>query len=744
MMKKTYLLISGATLCCVPLAYAAQAQTSSGIEQAVPVPQTEEPSGAGDIVVTAQRRSERLQDIPMAITALNAESFERAPVANLIDVQTSVPNLNISPRGGSGVIAIRGIGFAVVTAGAEGSVALHTDGVYQSRPFAALSGLFDVNRIEVARGPQGTLYGRNSTGGAINIISEKPTDAPSGYLDISFGNYSDLSLEGAISGPIVGDKLLARVSAKMQERDGYGTNATTGKDVDDLKSRAVRAILDFRPSDGVSFLLEGDYFKRDDAAGATHFGGCLQACGPNAAVSRGWTVPSNPRAVFSDLNQVNVAEDYGVSLRSQAELPFADLSSLTAYRRGSMTNIFDLDGTAQPGGRNSREENYETFSQELQIGRSSRSIDWIVGLYYFHENNYARANGLFPPFLAPIADVYFQGGTLRTDAYAAFGELGYHVTPKMTVTLGGRYSDERKRIIDEFVYLRGPTGPITGRQAAPTAAVPCTTCLGLQDRASFSSFSPKFGARYEFSRNQQIYATVQKGFKSGGFAVGAVTPSFRPETIWSYEAGLKASWFDRALVTNLAVYHYDYQDLQLGQVLTTATVVTNAARAKVDGVELEWRLAIDSHFSLDGFVANNRARFSSYGSRNPGIAGSQILDLRGNLLPNAPKWTGKMGAQYQTEAFDGSLTLRAEAFASSRVYFSEFNDVANSQRPYWLANANIRYDSTDDWYASLYLNNIFDKTIVAGTVVFTPLVGAFINRQYLPPRSYGVRIGKKF
>src|SRR3546814_3101244 len=120
---------------------------------------------------------------------------------------------------------------------------------------------------------------------------------------------------------------------------------------------------------------------------------------------------------------------------------FADLSSLTAYRRGSMTNIFDLDGTAQAGGRNSREENYDTFSQELQIGRSSRSIDWIVGLYYFHGNNYARANGLFPPFLAPIADVYFQGGTLRTDAYAAFGELSYHVTPKMTVTLGGRYSD---------------------------------------------------------------------------------------------------------------------------------------------------------------------------------------------------------------------------------------------------------------------------------------------------------------
>ncbi|WP_167539655.1 TonB-dependent receptor [Sphingobium xenophagum] len=745
-----YLFLAATALGCVSMAGVAHGQAIAEPSQAGPETpvlggdQTDQQGGLADIVVTAQRRSERLQDIPMAITALSGELLERSPVTNLVDVQTSVPNLNISPRLGSGVVAIRGIGFGVLTAGAEGSVALHRDGVYQSRPFAALSGLFDVDRIEVARGPQGTLYGRNATGGAINIISKRPSTKASGYMDLAYGNYGDLSVEGAFGGALVADRLLARVSARVQERDGYGTNLTNGRDIDDLKTRAIRGMLEFRPSDSTNFLLQGDYFKRDDKAGATHFRRCVQTpCGPNAATNRGFPIPADPRDVFSDIDPVNISEDYGISLRSELDLSFADLTSLTAFREGSLEAVFDQEGTAQPG-QNTREEDYKTFSQELQLGRSSGSLDWIVGLYYFHEKNFARANGLFPPFLAAIISQYFQGGRVETNAYAAFGELSYHVTPKLTLIVGGRYSKESKRIMDERTFLRGPTGPITARQAAPTPDVPCTVCLGLPDKVSFSSFSPKFGARYQFSNNQQIYATAQKGFKSGGFAIGAVAPAFDPETIWSYEAGLKASWFDRALTTNLAVYHYDYKGLQLGQAISTATVVTNAAQAKVDGVELEARLAIGKNFSIDGFGAYNHARFTSYNSRNPAITGSPILDLSGNLLPNAPKWSGKIGAQYEAPVFGGSLTVRGELFVSSRVFFTEFNNESNGQRSYQLANANIRYEGADDWYLSLYMNNIFDKTVIAGSAVFTPLVGAIINEQYLPPRTYGIRVGKKF
>lgn len=729
---------------CIALANPAEGQEQASAP--VPANVTADAANAAadnDIVVTAQRRSERLQDIPMAVTALGGDALQRAPVSNLADIQTAVPNVNISLRNGSGVVAIRGIGYDIVTSGADGSVAIHSDGVYASRPAAALSSLFDVERIEVARGPQGTLYGRNATGGAINIISRRPTEEAEGYLDLSYGNYNALAVEGALSGPIVSDKLLARISAKVEERDGWGKNLYNGRDVDDLKSRAVRGMLELRPSDTVSFLLIGDYFRRDDSANAYHFIGCVTpVCNANAAVNRGFTVPSNPRDVNQDIQAGFRPEQYGLSFTAKVELPFADLTAISGYRDGRSYFIGDFDATAQLGSFITREENYRTFSQELQLGRSSGQIDWIVGAFYFNERNYARANGAFPPFQAPVLGALFQGGTLRTDAYAAFGELSYHVTPKLTLTVGGRYSEEKKRLRDEFTFTNGPRN-IVARQASPTAAIPCVVCRGLPDRADFNAFTPKFGAQYKFSPRQMVYANVQKGFKSGGFAIGAVTPAFNPETIWSYEAGIKAEWFDRALSTNLSAYHYDYKNLQVGQIVGVGTVITNAGAARIDGVELESRLKL-GRLSFDGFGAYNHARFTSYVAANPAVNVAVPLDLSGNLLSNAPKWTGKLGAEYATPVGGGTIVARGEVFASSRVYFSPFNNETNSQRPYALLNANLRYEGTGGWYGSLFMTNIADRLVRSGSIVSSAAAGAFVAVQYLPPRTFGFKVGRNF
>lgn len=740
---KAHLIASAAVAALIAPAHAQSTDAAPAASQD-PAAFEPEASGVQDIVVTAQRRSERLQDIPMAITALGGEALERSPVTNLSDIQTSVPNVNISPRNSSGVVSIRGIGFDIVTAGAEGSVAIHTDGVYQSRPVSALSGLFDVERIEVARGPQGTLYGRNATGGAINIISRRPTAEVEGYVDLSYGNYNAVSLEAGLSGPIIGDKLMARIATKIERRDGWGTNLANGRDIDNLKSTALRGMLEFEPSEAVSFLLAGDYFRRDDNAYAVHFAGCVTAtCGPNAATSRGYTLPSDERDVSNDVQPINRPEAYAVSLTGRIALPFADLTSISAYRAGSAYYLFDFDGTAQPGAFLTREEDYRTFSQELQLGHSGGALDWIVGLFYFNERNQARANGAFPPFLAPALSRYFQGGTLHTDAYAAFGEASYHINPQLTLTVGARYSSERKRIRDEFTFTNGPAN-LVARQAAPTAQIACVTCRGLPDEANFNAFTPKFAVRYQPSADKQIYATVQKGFKSGGFAVGAVTPAFNPETIWSYEVGLKATWFDRMLTTNIAAYHYDYSDLQVGQVAGVATIIRNAGAAKVDGVEAELRLALGEHFKLDGFVAYNHARFTAYRSANPAIPGSLELDLAGNLLSNAPEWTGKIGAEYTSRIANGTVTLRGDVFASSRVFFSPFNNLTNSQAPYELVSASLRYDDDRDWYVSAFINNVADTSVKSGSIVTSLTTGAFVIAQYLPPRTYGVRIGKKF
>jgi len=680
----------------------------------------------------------------MSITALTGDSLDRAPISNIADIQMSVPNVNISLRNSAGVVAIRGIGFDILTAGADGSVAIHTDGVYQSRPSAALGSLFDVERIEVARGPQGTLYGRNATGGALNVISRKPTSSLEGHVDITYANYNALTIEGAVGGPIAGDRLMARIAAKVEERDGWGTNLANGRDVDDLKSRALRGMLEFRPSDTVSFLLAGEYFKRDDSGAASHVIGCITPiCGPNAAFNRGFPLPSDPRDVDHDFQPTYRPEQYGASLTARVELPFADLTSISGYRDGNFYWITDFDGTRQPGAFLTREENYKTFSQEIQLSNSSGALDWVLGGFYFHEKNYARANGHFVPFLAPAVTEYFQGATLFTDAYAAFGEATWHATDKLSLTIGGRFSHERKKIEGEFTFTRGPVN-ITARQGAPTAAIPCVVCRGLPDTVSFDAFTPKFGAQYKFSRNQMLYVTVQKGFKSGGFAAGAITPSFEPETIWSYEVGLKADWFDRVLTTNIAAYHYDYKDLQVGQVVGNTTQIGNAASAKVDGVEAELLLKLGSGFSIDGFGSYNHARIDTYVVPNVAINPALPLDLSGNLLANAPEWSGKLGVQYAAPLSRGTLTLRGEVFSSSRVYFSTFNDLTNYQPGYTLLNANIRYEHDDDWYANLFMTNITDKLVRGGGVVSSGTVGALVAVNYLPPRSYGITIGKRF
>jgi iron complex outermembrane recepter protein len=697
-----------------------------------------------DIVVTAQRRSQRLQDIPLAVTALSGAALDSGAISNIMDLQTAAPNVNISLRSGAGVVNIRGIGYDVITAGADGSVAIHSDGVYQSRPAIALSALFDVDRIEIARGPQGTLYGRNATGGAVNLISRKPTSESEGYINASYGNYNALSVEGAISGPIAGDVLTARIAAKVEENDGFGTNIYNGKGIDDLKSRAIRASLDFRPNSTVDLLLVGEYFKRDDSAGAFHIVGCVTTtCNAFAATNRGYSLPANPWNVNEDQQAGYRPEQSSLVLTAKVKLPFADLTSISGYRDGSSYFIADLDGTAQPSAFITREENYKTFSQELQLGRSGEAVDWIIGAYYFHEKNYARANGHFPLFAAPTASIFFQGGTQFTDAYAAFGELSYHATSSLTLTVGGRYSNEKRRLENEFTFTNGPINMVA-RQAAPTAAIPCVTCRGLTDTAKFNSFTPKVSAQYKIDPRKMLYVTAQKGFKSGGFAIGAVTPAFVPETIWSYEAGLKADWFDRALTTNISAYHYDYKNLQVGRVgPSLATVIDNAASAKIDGVEVEFRLKAGEHLSFDGFGAYNRARFTSYFSFNPNDP-SQNPDLSGNLLSNAPKWTGKIGAEYGADAWDGRLTLRGEIFTSSRVFFSPYNNVRNSQAAYTLGNMSLRYEGSGAWSASIYVNNVTDRLVRAGSSIGNVFVGRVITVSYLPPRVYGIKVGRKF
>ena len=698
------------------------------------------PPALEQVIVTAQKRQENLQDVPFAVSAIGADALDTYEVNNLLDLRDMVPNASFQQRLSSGVITIRGIGFDVITAGADSSVAVHTDGVYISRPPAALVGLYDIDRIEIARGPQGTLYGRNSTGGVIDIITHKPTEDTEGYIDVGVGNYNAVDVEGALGGALVQDKLLARIAFKTDDHGGYGTNLYNGSDIDNLRTQAMRLELLLNATDKLSFLLISDLFWENDNAFALHYLGpytpnCSGSGGAAILVcpaTHGFVPPSDPFDVSQDAPTRDQRRFYGNSLTSTLDLDWAKLVSITGERHTHTYYRGDLDGTSDPLADNlSREEDANQLSQEFQLSGDTVRLPWLFGLYYFHETDFARANGYFAaPVPAPLDGPYFQGANLTTDAYAAFGQATYHLTDALSATAGGRYSDETRQIANEQLKL-GVTD--TFRADLP-----------LADQATFDAFTPKASLEYKYGSSGSTYVTIQKGFKSGGFAAGSLQPAFLPESVWDYEAGLKATWWQDHLLTNLAAFHYDYRDLQQGIVAGTSTIIGNVPKARIDGFEFETKAVMSSHFSVDANGGYLNARFGSYSDIDSG-RDNELFVLDGNHLSQAPKVSGTLGAQYMTPTPGGKLTLRGEAYSSSRVYFTPFNVPIVSQGPYTLENAFVTWDSeAGPWAVSAFVKNISDKAVVSSAFVSAAFVGAAVDAALLPPRTFGINVKRSF
>ena len=693
-----------------------------------------------EVTVTAQKRSENLQDVPLAVSAIGGDVLVGRQANNLLDLQGLVPNTSLQQRLSSGVVTIRGIGFDTLTAGADSSVAVQTDGVYISRPPAALAGLYDIDRIEVVRGPQSTLYGRNSTGGAVNIVTNKPTADTEGYVDVGVGNYDAVNVEGAVGGSLVQDKLLGRIAVKTDDHGGYGTNLFNGRDIDNLHTRAVRAELLLNATDKINFLLVSDYFWESDSAFALHY---LGPYTPNCSgsggaailvcpVTHGFVAPNDPFDVDQDSQTVNQRRFYGTSLTSSFDLDWAKLVAITGVRHTHSYWVGDLDGTSLPLAKGlSREEDGNQFSQELQLSGEAARTQWLLGLYYFHETDFARATAYFgPPVPAPLVGPYFQGANLTTDAYAAFGQATYPFTDALSATVGGRFSDETRQIANEQLKV-GVSD--TFRADRP-----------LPDQVTFDAFTPRTSLEYKYDRDGLVYVTIQKGFKSGGFAAGSVQPAFQPETIWDYEVGIKSTWLQERLLTNLGAFHYDYRNLQQGIVSGTSTIIGNVPKAKVDGVEFETRMLLGRHFSIDANGGYLDARFGDYATLDSG-RNNELFVLDGNSLSQAPRFSGTLGAQYVTPILRGDLTLRGEAYGSSRVYFTPFNVPINSQSGYALENAFVTWGNAPGLPSvSVFVKNIADRAVVASSFVSTAFVGAAVDAALLPPRTFGVDVRWKF
>lgn len=712
--------------------------------------------GLGDIVVTAQRRSESLQKVPIAITAVDSAELARSGIKDLSGIAAIVPNLNLGQQLGVAKISLRGIGLENISAGAEGSIAFHVDGVFQSRSITALSSFYDVEQVEVLRGPQGTLYGRNATGGSINIRTREPTEALTGYADATVGNYGRYTINGAISGALAPGVLLARVAFQTDNHDGYGRNLITGRAIDDLSTRSIRGKLLFTPTDRLSLEVTGDYHRQRDRSGGYHYLGAGGFSAPGVPITPtglafGGQVASNVRDISNESDPSNHVRFWGVSGKLVYDLGGGtEIRSLTAYRRTDYTTRSDLDSTSALLAPLVQAERDKQFSEELQLTGKTDRLTWIVGLFYFHENDAGLISvpfstqlfGFPPPYR--VVQGYYGGGYIKTDALAGYGQASYEVVDKLRLTLGARYSSEKKTDHDVFAFdLASPVGP-----GEPAGAVT------LDRSKRFKAFTPRVAVDYQVDPNALLYASWSRGFKSGTYNLAALQAPVDPEKVSAFEAGLKSTILDRRLRLNLAGFYYKYKDLQVGKVVGQSLLLENAANATIYGLEAELQAKLGPRFDVNANGSWLHARFDNYVSADPARPygdgrtidnGLPAFDLAGNTLSQSPNFTFFVGGEYHQPSRVGTFTLRGEVAWKDRSFFTPFNRETVGQGANTKANAFLNWVSTSERLSgSLFVKNLTNRTTVSNSFVSSALVGFAINGYLDEPRTYGATIGVKF
>jgi iron complex outermembrane receptor protein len=612
------------------------------------------PGGLEEIVVTARRREESLQTAPVSVAAFTAAALERQGIDTLVDLGSHVPNLSmISGQGGGATqtqVSIRGVGQSDFILTSDQSVGLYVDGVYLPRSLGAALDLIDIERIEVLRGPQGTLFGRNTTAGAIQIISAPPEDAFLAKAELTTGSFDRLDFKGSLNMPL-GERIASRISLASLNQDGYGTRLfdnTEGADTDVLAGRAA-----FRTelTDSLQADLILDYSRKRGYAGLERLVN-IDPSDPNLAfynstlVSQGLP-PADERFITSDVHTTLAGsrnqddnEMGGASLTlawSGAALRF---KSITAWRTLEVQSGYDFDGTPYPLAEQALNLDQEQISQELQLSGDAlgERLQWMTGLFYFGEDAQDLQDVPFYQPLVATGDGSFvrvPGGfslisfiSQDTRSYAAYGQGTYRFTDKWSATAGLRYTDEKKTLAS---YL------ITGAFVRPPGTV----------SESWSDLSPRLGLEYRISDRAMTYVSASRGFRSGGFNGRNISPdppqSYDPETIWAYELGLKTETDNRRLRFNSAVFYYDYSDFQgltLGSFSGLVINVGNIAKVEMYGAEFDLAARPTEALQLSlaaGYTHHDIAEVEP---------GAQITIRPDTRLVNAPEWTATAAIDY--------------------------------------------------------------------------------------------------
>ncbi len=721
-------------------------QTPTPGAEVTPTPATsEDPNTVDEVIVTATRRAQNLQDVPIAISAVDGDTLQDQQVSDLLELQGLVPGLQINRNNAVVTLTMRGVGTNFRVQGVDTTVALHTDGVYISSSNAAQAAFFDVERLEVVRGPQGVLYGRNASGGAVNIITRQPTREFGGYATATYGNYNALELETAFGGPIVEDRVLYRVGAYRRTRDGFGENFTTGEDNQDLDEWGVRGVLQFIPTDRLNVFVRADYYHGDDnSTGTEALPGsapgrartCLPtpaACAPGRtrAETLGGVIATTPRDSFGNVQTERDLHVYGAALEAVYEInDQLTFKSLTGARYVDSYVQTDQDQT-----RLSVNDPFQQtvtggqFSQEFQLNYDGERFYAVAGAYYFREKRNATTLLAFPAldFLPAVnfGDV-FQRGNNQTEAMAVFGNVDIDLTDTVTLGVGARFSTEEKSTEGNNVTIFGPLRTIA------------------EVEETFEAFTPRVTLTWEPRPELTVFGSISRGFKSGQFALA--TPAFaRPEILIDYEGGVRGRLFDGAVRYSLGAFYYDFEDVQLQLFSGPVNSITNAPSANAYGVEfaLDWALPNDFRFHVD--ITYEQSEYEGLITDNPNT-GLANQDLSGFSFPYTPEWSYVMFLEKDVNwGRYGTGTFRIEDQFNGDTFLDIYNSRVNGFREdHHIINASYRHDFDERWSAVVWGRNLGDEDVIQAANFGTGQIGLTRLVNFNPPRTYGVSLTRNF
>jgi iron complex outermembrane receptor protein len=715
-----------------------------------------------EVVVTAQKRSENLQDVPISVTALTADQLKDQRVGDVLALSGLSPGLQIkaddnaaNPR-----IFIRGIGVNDFNPSTASAVGVYLDGVYVASPLAQMAGFYDLQQVEVLRGPQGTLYGRNTTGGAINVTTKKPSNTPEGDLAVDYGRFNALNIQGGFGGPIGGDDLSFRISGLYDKSDGYTLNRLTGNKGNDADRKAVRAALRFTPDDKLTVDVSASYSKSSGGSILAYNRSLIAQTAEAAS-----TVPlPNPNLGFfckpdyytsgqctnvagyanTSTNKYqgdyrfegkDIVKLFGATTSISYDFGGVTLYSVTGYQRAKRDDLEETDANPVSifGARYIAEQ--DTTSQELRLqSNGATALRWVAGLYAARDNldndsHYDVLDVLRVPTednptgMDPANSVGVFGWPLhqKSTSYAAFGQADYDLNDRLTLTAGLRWSQDKKT----FHYVSDVDYGLV-------------TLFEYDNAKTFSSVSGRLGLRYKLSEDANLYATYNRGTKSGGFFSGQTTDPadlgpYRDETVNAYEVGAKSEFLDRRLRVNVSAFYYDYKDLQVYTVIQRnglpVQLFTNASAARVYGgeAEIEARPVTGLSLTLGASLLNAEYKdFQSLGA-----------DYSGNTLPSAPKTSLNGAARYEHPLPVGDLVTQLDFTYRGKIYYDTANTERLSDQARAFVNGQVGWRFEGGRYElGAWGKNLFDVTNISD---ITPIAAfGFDVFSMGPPRTYGV------